>query len=104
MATLGVEDRRDTLAYEVWMLRMTAEQITSWDVGEFKKNSPEKGFLSHAVLESFLVHARNLLCFYYPKGSGKDDPDDLVATDFFAGRGVWTHTRAAMPTQHREWL
>lgn len=47
--------------------------------------------LRNAVLESFLVHARELIKFFYP---GRSDPDtDVMATDFIDASATWTPSK-----------
>ena len=49
---------------------------------------PEKGFLLSALLESFAIHLRNLIDFFYtPPGNPRND--DLVAADFFDSSSAW---------------
>ena len=44
----------------------------------------------NALLESFLVHARNLIDFLYlPRGERELRKDDLVASDFFKSEKEW---------------
>jgi hypothetical protein len=101
MAARTLEVPREALAYEMWMLHRTQEQISAWDAADFKKDNPDMGHLSHAVLESFLVHARSLLFFFFPS----DDPheDDLLPRDFLAGAD-WPHSRRTIPTKARQWI
>ena len=50
----------------------------------------EKGWLMNALLESFVVHVRVVLDFFY-----NDTPrnDDVVAQDFFAPSDAWASLR-----------
>jgi hypothetical protein len=52
--------------------------------------SAEERELGNALLESFLLHARNLIDFFFPRPSRR--PTDICATDFV---GRWTNTSAA---------
>ncbi len=75
------EDPRDSLGYEVWMFRRTQEQLTTWETERFKANRPDELHLYCAVLESFLVHTRSLLYFFY--AASREKRDDLIPADFF---------------------
>jgi hypothetical protein len=48
----------------------------------------EKGFLLSALLESFAIHLRNLIDFFYTQPENARN-DDLVAADFFDSPGAW---------------
>lgn len=63
------------LWYEIWMFFQTGVVLP---VGV---DSPEVGFISNAILESFAIHLRNLLDFFYPNGRPK--PDDIVAAYYY---------------------
>jgi hypothetical protein len=103
MSAQTQEDPREALSYEMWMLHRTQEQITEWDEPAFKTKNPDKVFLAHAVLESFLVHARSLLYFFYP--SAKPHPDDVQPSGFYVGTSVvWPHSRTTMPSKAASWL
>ncbi|MGA2300734.1 MAG: hypothetical protein ABSG77_08565 [Candidatus Acidiferrum sp.] len=65
------------LLYELHIFRWVAENLP-----------PEKGFLLSALLESFAIHLRNLIDFFYTQ-PGKARNDDLVAADFFDSPGAW---------------
>jgi hypothetical protein len=79
--TRTVEELRkasDHLFYEIWMLQSLARGMASGVFGE--------GPANNAVLESFVVHVRNLIYFLFaekPKG------DHVVAADFFDSQDVW---------------
>jgi hypothetical protein len=97
------EKKRDALGYEMWMLHETQRQITAWDKAKHKQLVPRDLHLNFAVLESFLVHARNLLRFFYPVAT--PNPNDLIPDDFFADRGhSWRTTHLSVPGQVRRWL
>ena len=44
--------------------------------------------MQHALLESFLIHTREVLEFFYPTSKTQDDNDTIVAADFF-DQGGW---------------
>jgi spermidine/putrescine-binding protein len=97
------KSERDTLGFEMWMLHRTQEQITRWDAEKFKATHPEEVYLYIAVLESLLVHARNLIRFFYPPPN--PDADDLMPADFFADRGQrWYAKHRQMPAMMKTWL
>ena len=97
------ETKRDALGYEMWMLRETRRQITKWDKANHKRTHPAELHLNLAVLESFLVHSRNLLRFFYPAAT--PDPNDLNPGDFFADRGqAWRAAHAKTPGLVRSWF
>lgn len=63
------------LYYELWMFESMETAITDC--------KPENPAQSYAFLESFLLHARNLMDFYYPrKSSRKDHDDDVIVTHY----------------------
>lgn len=73
----------DHLYYEIWMLNSLAQGLASGIFGE--------GVINNALLESFVIHARALLDFFYT-----DKPrhaDDVVAQDFFPTPEQWPKAR-----------
>ena len=48
-----------------------------------------------ALIESFAIHARNLILFLYP---GRVCPGDVLAEDFFTSSGDWERCRPAKST------
>jgi hypothetical protein len=72
--------------YEVWMLRSAAQVLSSPLFGE--------GVATNAFLESFTVHARALVGFFF---GGQIDPEDMVARDFFDPPSQWAGVRKKMP-------
>lgn len=73
-----LRDAAETLDYEMWMVHQTAAVLLRGLFGE--------GPMKNAVLESFGVHARNLVDFFY-KTTGK--PDDVLAVDLFSATTEW---------------
>jgi|GEM_PF-2317965 len=71
--------------YEAWMLKQTSRMLPSFP------NLQEP--CDRAVLESFVIHTRNLLDFLY-KGEGKN----YIAAEHFINADVW---RAQRPKQTR---
>jgi len=70
------------LYYEVDMLNETARALSS------QKNNGV--FLNNALLESFLIHLRNLIDFLYLPKCNKDD---ILAQDFFPNPEDWLKLR-----------
>jgi hypothetical protein len=75
-----------------------------WLAGNIKPDMD--AYLHDALLESFLVHLRSLIDFFYRGGQD----DDVVAKDFFDKPGEWSanestlltsaHTRANKELSH----
>lgn len=74
------------LFYEVFMFQSVARALGT---GVFGK-SP----LSYALLESFTIHARALLEFFYAENPREDD---VVAEDYLNDEGKWADIRGDMP-------
>jgi hypothetical protein len=68
------------------MLDRTARLLAMEAFGE--------GPVRNALLESFTIHARGLLQFFF---SNQPRPDDMVAADFLPSSAVWDAARGAMP-------
>lgn len=70
------------LIYEYWMLKGLAQLLQRND------EVTENGLLRNAMLDSFLIHARALVDFFYRK---PEHPDDVVAGHYFSGteKAVW---------------
>lgn len=49
-----------------------------------------QGALANAILESFIIHVRGLILFFYAKGPREDD---VVSEDFFENPEQWTGIR-----------
>jgi hypothetical protein len=74
------------LHYEVGMFLILARALSTGIFGE--------GPINNAALESFTVHARVLLEFFF---GDKPRPDDVVADDFLDGQGKWSELREEIP-------
>lgn len=74
----------EMLAYEVDMFLYTFAVLT--------RNLDK--LLANMVLESYLVHARNLIDFFYP---GTPYEDDIVANDYFDPPEAWTRSLDGAP-------
>lgn len=65
------------LLYEMQIFRWVAENLPR-----------ENGFLLSGLLESFAIHFRNLVDFFYAQPLNARD-DDLIAADFFDPPSAW---------------
>ncbi len=74
------------LFYELWMLDTTARVLAIEAFGE--------GPVRNALLESFTIHARGLLQFFFPN---QPRPDDAAAVDFLPAAAAWETARGDMP-------
>jgi hypothetical protein len=81
-----LRDASEHLLYEFWMLDRVASLLAHSAFGE--------GPVRNALLESFTMHARVLLQFFFPKAPR---PDDVLAEDYFGGRVAWETVRGTMP-------
>ena len=70
------------LLYEIDMLDFTAKALLRPSAG--------KSRIRNAVIESFAIHARNLIHFLYP---GKPERDEVTASKYFMGRVKWEDVR-----------
>ncbi len=70
------------LEYEIGMLVSMANILSINVLG--------RGQLANAALESFTIHARNLLDFLYPQGAREDD---VIADDYFPIPDDWQKRR-----------
>ncbi len=105
----------DHIEYEIWMLRLCAHLIVGFPSGSspqripikpvththyveepvFSSNAPQKPpspdehriVQGNALIESFAVHLRALLDFFYLESSKNDD--DILAVHFFNDPNVW---------------
>jgi hypothetical protein len=68
---------KEHLLYELYMFRWLSENLPA-----------DKGFLLSALLESFAIHLRGLIDFFYTRAERAQD-DDLVAADFFDSPDTW---------------
>ena len=75
----------DHLHYEIWMFMTVARSMATGVYGQ--------GALNNAMLESFTIHARVLLDFFYSKRPQKDD---VIAEDFFNEPAEWHNIRPEM--------
>lgn len=71
--------------YEVEMIQATGHFMGTLPVGSCERK---------AMLESFLVHSRNLIAFFDGKNA---HANDVLAEDFFASRAEWEKIRDSIP-------
>ena len=71
------------LQYEFWMLLSVANALGS--------GIASQGWLTNALLESFVIHFRALLDFFHPAETPK--ADDVVASDYFDDQEEWSRLR-----------
>jgi hypothetical protein len=68
----------DVLHYEIWMLNhLFPDRFTE----------TENRLLLNATLESFLIHARNLISFLEGKSDSQENKDDITCSKFLDSRG-----------------
>jgi hypothetical protein len=86
--------------YEIWMIRRSIEALsTRQQLSEFEKN---------ALIETFCLHARNLIEFFRKKDGCEFDPRDFTTADFklktaFIGNGPlqWINRQVSHLTKGR---
>lgn len=76
------------LGYEYVMLKNCLDTLRANSLNEF---------LNYAVLEAFLLHARNIIFFFY-KSEASGQPDDAVAENFFSNPKHWQQVRGKKPS------
>jgi hypothetical protein len=76
------------LYYEIDMLQGTMERLET--------GSTEDRIFHNALVESFTIHARNLMHFLYPIG---EKPSDILAADFFEDEEYWLKNRPGAPKE-----
>src|SRR5688572_21299671 len=81
-----LREASEHLFYELWMLDSLARLL---GLGAFGH-----GPVSNALLESFSIHARALLQFFFPMSPKSDD---VLAEDYFGGTAAWEAVRGAEP-------
>lgn len=81
--TLELQEASNFLIYEIWMFRGLTHAIDN-------KIYNARGVISNAILESWLVHIRELADFFY---KSKGYPDDIFAVDFFPSN-QWNSIRS----------
>ncbi len=72
-----LQEASEHLHYEFWMLTSLAKALGS--------GIASQGWLTNALLESFVIHFCGLLDFLYAERS---KPDDVIAADYFSP-GEW---------------
>jgi hypothetical protein len=77
-----LKEASDFLFYEIWMFNVLAKGILLGLI--------EKGPLQNAMLESFIIHLRVLIGFFYPNQAKNDE---IIAYDFFESPDAWNNLR-----------
>lgn len=72
----------DHVWYEMWMFQSLVAGMGSGIAGQ--------GVINNALLESFAIHLRGLIHFFY---AGNPQSDDVVAQDFFEDPETWRSGR-----------
>jgi len=70
------------LYYEIWMFQSLAQGMASGIAGA--------GPINNSLLESFAIHVRALIGFFY---SENPRTDDIIAEDFFENQNDWQRVR-----------
>jgi len=78
-----LQEASNHLQYEFTMLLSVAQALAS--------GIASQGWLSNALLESFVIHFRGLLDFFYPPATTK--ADDVLAEDYFNEKSEWERLR-----------
>ena len=74
----------DHLWYEIWMFQSLVPGMASDIAG--------RGVMANALLESFAIHVRALIHFFYADSRQRDD---VLAEDFFEDPSAWRSSRPA---------
>ncbi len=80
VSTTNSEDDLDALHYEIWMLNETRKLLSSFFTNAY---DTERKIIINSVVESFLVHARNIIDFL----EKSKQQDDVVCSDFQDNNG-----------------
>jgi len=77
-----LQDASNHLYYEFWMLKSLANALVSGIAAQ--------GWLANALLESFVIHCRGLIEFFYPQHPRHDD---VIAADYISLSMKWEEIR-----------
>lgn len=80
------------LHYEYWMLTSIAQSLGTGISGQ--------GWLNNALIESFVIHLRVLIDFFYPESVQNDD---VIAADYFNNDAEWNNIRPPMTENLKAW-
>lgn len=78
----------DPLHYEMGMLDHTAKWLSDWKGDE--NATEEEKLYRNAIIESFVIHARSLVAFFYAE---RPHPDEAIAADYLP---TWPTDRPAI--------
>jgi hypothetical protein len=77
---------KEHVVYELWMFCTVGQALTApLQMTEALRN---------ALIESFVIHLRNLIDFFYP---GQVQSDDVVAAEFFENSDDWPNLSSISP-------
>ena len=85
---------RDHVQYEVWMFLRLGQYLTE---SPHPKDEQER-VLNNAVVESFVIHLRNLIAFLY---SVRVQSKDVIAADYFIDPNEWYEKRPSISRELR---
>lgn len=78
---------KEHVIYELWMFRSVGQAL----IAPIQMSQP----LRNALIESFAIHLRNLIDFFYP---GQIQADDVVASEFLDDPDEWATLSAISTT------
>jgi hypothetical protein len=79
-----LEEAARHVGYEMRMLLFSSQHLEGWYASPITVDEDD----ANMVLESFLLHFRNLRTFLCPSTQKLTSPDDVIASDFTTGDGV----------------
>ncbi|MCB0282228.1 MAG: hypothetical protein H6627_13085 [Calditrichae bacterium] len=82
-----LKEALDHIVYELKMLRVLSQTLV---IGLFGNS-----IFTYSMIESFAIHARNLIDFLWPQ---KPSNDHIIANDFFNNPDKWNEIRIEIPT------
>jgi len=83
------------LQYEVNMLSLSVSVLAS--LARRANTSPLPWLLSNGILNTFAIHARNLIDFLYSRSRGRDYPTDIIIQDYVGDNEISLHLRPISP-------
>jgi hypothetical protein len=90
------DELRESSKHIFWGMRYLSERLEFFSRFSNQSNAGEiTGFLN-SIHDSFLIHARKMIEFFYCTSNSVYD-NDLIAEDYFASPEVWRRSRPALP-------
>ena len=83
------------LRYEINMLTMSVAILAY--LGTHNNRSPIPWVLNNGILNTFSIHARNLIDFLYSRSKGKDRATDIIIQDYVDDSAITQHLRPITP-------